>query len=887
MIRYQLNVPARSSAPSAGLTSRHPARSLQDWQVEDIILLATVDGKIHARDRKTGAPRWELEADRPMVETTYHRNNKSTSSEVPAEGDYLWIVEPSQDGSLYVYSPGPRVGMQKLGLTVKQLVEELSPYAGEDPPVVYTADKKNTLYTVDAATGNVLKMFSASGSVTNDDRNCRRVDALEEGLKNEACGSVGTLTLGRTEYTVAIQDRETGEPICTIRYFEWGPNIRDKDLHNQYASTLDNAYVYSKHDGSIFAWDHTETDGYSTSWPQRPMYRHKFSSPVARVYDVVRQYDDDSTDASLVILPQPIGPTGGLPELTTVFVNCTESGSWYALSEQSYPTVTDGATRASCYYDSWYLDPDGEDIPVSGSVLAKQRAKLVGVHPLSALSSERPNIPTISGPEARDTISLPAGGMSDDGDLLIDEPRRSWLDSLPPTWTIIIMLLLLVPIIQKKFPSLGDKLLSSRKYIEQLLGQRVTTAQMLDSVPTVTVTEPDDKPASNEVKEETPSSEPPKIREAEPAVETVFAHADKPSESELEPTLSADDDTAPAQPEAETTAAPADTPQEGTPVKPKKKATRGVRGGKKQKEKKAQQQEAQQRKRKDSQLDKISDSDVEALTKVESHRDEKAIEVISVPDSENPNFKGKIQINNLVINTDRVLGHGSAGTCVFEGSFEGDPVAVKRMLSQYYELASSEVSFLKQSDYHPNVVRYFCQQRDQHFLYIAVELCQASLWDLYYSDTRDEQRRAELSHLLSIIQTDVPKALHQLAAGLHHLHEMRIIHRDIKPQNILIAYPRRNQKLRLVISDFGLCKTLPENVSTLVDPTSNAGTCGWKAPELILQPKDSASNNGSFPGGQSTTDSATGTGATSGVKRAADIFIENGPTEVDAVRGPR
>jgi serine/threonine-protein kinase/endoribonuclease IRE1 len=188
-------------------------------------------------------------------------------------------------------------------------------------------------------------------------------------------------------------------------------------------------------------------------------------------------------------------------------------------------------------------------------------------------------------------------------------------------------------------------------------------------------------------------------------------------------------------------------------------------------------------------------------------------------------------------------------------------------------LASQEVSFLQQSDDHPNVIRYFCQQKDDHFLYIAVELCQASLFEVWEAEkAKTEARQLQLRSLKLAIQQDVPNILQQLAAGLSHLHNLRIIHRDIKPQNILVAFPKRNQnnRTRLVISDFGLGKNLPENVSTLIDPTGNAGTSGWKAPELISQPKDSESKHSQS--NSHTGNSENPGGGTSGVKRAADIF---------------
>ena len=199
------------------------------------------------------------------------------------------------------------------------------------------------------------------------------------------------------------------------------------------------------------------------------------------------------------------------------------------------------------------------------------------------------------------------------------------------------------------------------------------------------------------------------------------------------------------------------------------------------------------------------------------------------------------------------------------------------MLPQFTELVKQEVSLLEQSEEHPNVIRYFCQRKDQHFLYIALERCQASLWDMFRDGRGDETPDEKYASLINDITLDPKRVLRQLAEGLAYLHRFRIVHRDIKPQNMLIAYPKKNNLAsfpRLVISDFGLCKTLPDNASTLIGATSNAGTAGWKAPELIFQPKE-VSGNG-INGSQHSTgkDSLNGDippGA-QGVKRAVDIF---------------
>jgi serine/threonine-protein kinase/endoribonuclease IRE1 len=178
------------------------------------------------------------------------------------------------------------------------------------------------------------------------------------------------------------------------------------------------------------------------------------------------------------------------------------------------------------------------------------------------------------------------------------------------------------------------------------------------------------------------------------------------------------------------------------------------------------------------------------------------------------------------------IGFGSHGTVVFRGFLQGRAVAVKRLLKDFVTLASREVSLLEESDDHPNVIRYFYQETRANFLYIALELCPASLADII--ERTDGFR--------DIAITFEPKrALRQITSGLRHLHDLKIVHRDIKPQNILVSSAskggvRNGRGHRMLISDFGLCKKLEVDQSSFM-PTAfgamAAGTAGWRAPEIL------------------------------------------------------
>ena len=204
------------------------------------------------------------------------------------------------------------------------------------------------------------------------------------------------------------------------------------------------------------------------------------------------------------------------------------------------------------------------------------------------------------------------------------------------------------------------------------------------------------------------------------------------------------------------------------------------------------------------------------------------------------------KLKNLTV-FEKILGYGSSGTVVFEGKFQGRPVAVKRMLFDFCDIATREINLLSESDDHPNVIRYYCSESTEKFLYIALELCNSTLEDLVDTRRSFPSLGTSISSMPLTNDWNSLTILHQIAAGVTHLHLLKIIHRDIKPQNILVATAKKlieghthNQQfddtnnIRILISDFGLCKKLDADKSSFQTNTNNAaGTTGWRAPELL------------------------------------------------------
>ena len=80
---------------------------------------------------------------------------------------------------------------------------------------------------------------------------------------------------------------------------------------------------------------------------------------------------------------------------------------------------------------------------------------------------------------------------------------------------------------------------------------------------------------------------------------------------------------------------------------------------------------------------------------------------------------------------------------------------------------------------------------------------------------------------------DEKQILFQVTHGLAHLHSLDIVHRDVKPTNLLIYQPARDMQPLMKVADFGISKFLrPEQADTTNSNRTNpTGTRGWMAPE--------------------------------------------------------
>ena len=146
--------------------------------------------------------------------------------------------------------------------------------------------------------------------------------------------------------------------------------------------------------------------------------------------------------------------------------------------------------------------------------------------------------------------------------------------------------------------------------------------------------------------------------------------------------------------------------------------------------------------------------------------------------------------------------------------------AADRNFVQRFEQEAKLVARLS----HPNIVTvHDASQQDGH-LYIVMQLVDGGTLKNQIDNLRD----AHSTILAFMDLLEANRIFQQLASALAYAHENGIVHRDIKPVNVLM-----DRAGRPILSDFGIAKALEHNKG-LTHPGAGVGTPEYMSPEQCM-----------------------------------------------------
>ena len=163
-----------------------------------------------------------------------------------------------------------------------------------------------------------------------------------------------------------------------------------------------------------------------------------------------------------------------------------------------------------------------------------------------------------------------------------------------------------------------------------------------------------------------------------------------------------------------------------------------------------------------------------------------------------------------------IVGRGAQGMAVlYRRKADQKLVIIKEintaeMSKDQRTMAINEANVLKILD-HPNIIRYMANFEIDKNIHIMMEYAdRGSLHDFIKTQKSD------------ISASEVVRILAQIVSGLRFMHDKRILHRDLKTQNIFL-FSRPNL---VKIGDLGIAKVMTTHNQTVV------GTCSYISPEL-------------------------------------------------------
>ena len=194
-----------------------------------------------------------------------------------------------------------------------------------------------------------------------------------------------------------------------------------------------------------------------------------------------------------------------------------------------------------------------------------------------------------------------------------------------------------------------------------------------------------------------------------------------------------------------------------------------------------------------------------------------------------------------------VLGSGAYGKVV-RGKYCNAPVAIKILNKDTTSARDMARELLKEAQVmqrirHPFVVLLYGIVNEVKEKCLVMELALGSLHDLLYSKQSELQdrgmdpsnrlrRSGSVSGSKYLLNFNLA-LLADCASALDFLHSINVLHRDVKPANVLIF-----QGLQCKLCDFGLCK-IKDEVDRLTSTITGGvkGTPIYMAPELFNRVK--------------------------------------------------
>ena len=132
---------------------------------------------------------------------------------------------------------------------------------------------------------------------------------------------------------------------------------------------------------------------------------------------------------------------------------------------------------------------------------------------------------------------------------------------------------------------------------------------------------------------------------------------------------------------------------------------------------------------------------------------------------------------------------------------------------------------------HPNIVEFHGLVHDEkrEQVYLVLELCPTTLAEVIDTVYKEHEEKNESAGVgFGIGERETMSITCDIAAGLEHCHTLNLMHRDLKPQNVLLTKDRRAK-----LCDFGMTC----GVSFGLAHSPQMITRWYRAPEVLLGSK--------------------------------------------------